>query len=226
MPNASYVLLLRRLTGRSEYYLPSEPVHYAAAHRREVARVEHAAGVDNWPWGEAVGGLQVACIPLKGLIDYQPARIVGGPAGGQQVEMRRAGGANVPVLIALRNGSGEALAVSIFPADKFLALRAIGPDEGAVQHDFYRYLPAQAPAFEAKHVLSIGPGEIVFLGPTGPSRQGVVVSMPLGAGQWRVQAAYACQRQGGEGDVPKLWTGKAESRPAALEVRKAPGLGS
>ncbi len=227
-----YVLLLRSLPDRREYYLPSNPMNYARARRTEVARIEKAANVDAWPWGEALAGLQIAVIAAKSVLPFQRHQIIASGADrGKGPAAQRVGGAHVQVVVALRNTSQHPITVNMYKWDKLLSLRATGPDGKTVEHDFYKYYRFdRKPDFDPKYTATIPPGEVLFTGPDGPSQRTIGVSMPLTPGNWKLRAAYSSQRQAeetkdGEEEKAKLWTGKIESAPAAVEVRKLPGFG-
>ena len=58
---ASYVLILSKLPGKPEYFLPTYPKNYAPAGDAEkVKAIEAAADVSKWAWGAAGNGLQIA----------------------------------------------------------------------------------------------------------------------------------------------------------------------
>lgn len=219
-----YVLMLRRLPGRPQYYLPSEGRNYRPALRTEIAKVERAAGVDNWPWGEQLGGLRLALVLTRPIVEYQPQQIIGGSSSGRGAAVRRIGGAQVRAVVALRNTSGEAITLSTYKWDEFLSLRAAGPEDKLIAHDFYKYgRSARQPAFARKYTSSIQPGKVVFIGPEGPGERGIAIRMPLNPGRWALKAVYSSERQAGD-EEEKLWTGKIESAPVPIQVRRSPGF--
>ena len=222
-PNREYILALRKLLGRGEYYLPASTRHYRPARRTGVAEFQRVANVDAWPWGQASDGLQIAVIPFPRNVRFERQVIVGGSGQGAGRPVRRQGGAHVQFLIALRNVSNEAICVNLYKPDRVLSFRATGPEGKAVPHDFYRYYrPKQAVQFGPKHLASIAPGEVLFVGPDGPAEHAIAVTMPLTVGDWQLQATYASQRQVGEDEEVKPWKGKISSDPGVVQVRKAP----
>ncbi len=219
-----YVLLLNRLAGQAEYYLPAEAGRYRPALRPEISAVEKAARVEDWPWGQAMEGLSIALVLTKPVVEYQRQQIIAGPSGEKGPALERIGGVQLQAVVALRNGSAQPITLNLYPGDRFLSVVAAGADGKAVEHDFYKYAPAaRLPVFAAKHTAVIAPGQVLFVGPEGPGEQGIAISMPLAPGRWPIRAAYSSQRQAGEGEEPKLWTGRIQSAPAQLEVRQPPG---
>ena len=219
-----YVLILRRLPGRAECYLPYKGMHYFSAMRTEIARVAKAANFEEWPWGEGVDGLRIALVPTRSVATFQQQQILGGPSGGKE-PMQRVGGALLEAVVALRNTSAKPVTVNLYKWDRFLSLRAVGADGTAIEHDFYKYerMDRQV-AFEPKHKAAIGPGQVLVVGPAGARDRGLVVRMSLTPGRWSVRAGYSSEREAGAEAEEKLWTGKIESAAAAIEVRKAAGL--
>lgn len=218
----SYVLILRKMPGKTEYYLPSYPKNYGRATKDRIARIEKAANVDKWPWGKAVNGLQIALVPSRPVVNLMTVRqSVRGPDGqmGQPVTKKLA---YVQAVVALRNTSKKALAVNLYMGDGFLKVEGTGPAGKTVSPDLYGFLAAMGLAGpQAKDVAKIEPGKVMFINARGQTKYGGGGHpLPLSPGKWKFKASYTSVRKanvkGG-----KLWTGKIESAAADVEVKEA-----
>jgi hypothetical protein len=217
--DSSYVLILRKLPGDEKgWYLPAYPKNFRPAEKAAIRRVEAAADVDSWPWGKAVGGLQIAL-----CLSRHTATL---PAGGSVRRVVRKGRRvteRIPPQVyllsaaALRNVSDRPVTVNLYPEDRFLSIRAADKGGQTVEPDLYRWLErADLAAFGPQYLRRIGPGELLFIGPNGPAPHGLGLRLPLKPGTWSVQAAYAAKRKGAD---PAPWVGRIESRPVQVHVK-------
>ncbi len=158
----SYMMVLNKLPGRTEYYLPSYFMNFKAATDPMVKEVEKLADMDSWPWGKSQSGLQLACMVIS-------AYELGGEAGKD---------ASVYACLAVRNVSDKPLAVNLYDDDKCLQITATS-DAGAFSTDFYNFKSRQPTEFDADNTVVVKPGGIIFIGPTGPADHGLGFQMPL-----------------------------------------------
>jgi len=207
----AYVLILRRLPDRREYFLPAYPKNFRTAVEKNVAEVEAFADVDAWPWGEETGGLRVALVPSSPTATLYPAR-TGTPT------------VQVQVTVALRNTTAGPLAVNLYEWDRHLTVYVVAVDGAAVKYDMYSYLEQsrkRKQPFGPDAVEVIPAGEMLLIGPAGATKYGLGLHLPLTAGKWNIQAAYETNRKGAAKGGQPLWTGKVVSASAQIEVRPA-----
>ncbi len=195
-PNTSYVLILRKLQGRSAYLLRYRPQCRQKATPAVIKRVKAAVETDKWPWGKAVDGLQLVM-----LTDSKPLLVQLGPK------------VFVYARLVLRNISGKPISVNMYRGDSFLTLRAVGPAGAKLEPHLYAGQRGMRP-FGGAHVRLIEPGQLLFFDKNGELYT-QMFNLPLTAGAWSLQAGYESVRQA-EGQT--LWAGKLESRPAKVEV--------
>ena len=215
-----YVLILRTMPGKPEYFLTGYPKNYRPAKPDQIARVETAALVDRWPWGRPVGGLQVALIPRRTTAYLQQVRrAVRGNDGRMRTELQGPS-ASVRCMLALRNASKAPLAVNLYPPDKFLSIVAAGPGGKTVRPDLYRFLVrADFAQFSPKNAVVLAAGETVFFNAMGKGNYDFAVNLDVPAGTWTLRASYTSKRAATAGKC-KLWTGTAKAAAADIEVKK------
>ncbi len=218
-----YVLLLRKMAGRAEYYLPSYPRNSAPAGAEEIKKIERAALVAKWAWGKAVGGLQIALVPRQTRVQLrQIRRHVRGKDGRMRPQFQGKS-ASVPCVVALRNVAKEPVAVNLYAGDRLLSVVAKGPGGKTVKPDLYGWLArADLALFSPKYTAIIKPGAVLFIGPTGKGDYGMSLNLDVATGKWRLQASYTCARQAAGVGGRKLWTGTIQSAPAEIEVTNPP----
>jgi len=220
-PGESYVLILRKMPDKPEYYLPSYPKNYGLAKPEQVARIRRAALVDKWSWGPAVGGLQIALMPQQTSVQLRQIRRLVRDKSGRMKPQFQGQSAQVRLVVALRNTSKKPISVSFYPGDRFLSITAKGPGGKTVKPDLYASLARMRLApFGPKNVTTIEPGKLLFISPMGAADYGMSVNLDVAAGKWKLTASYTASRKG-IGGKQKLWTGKTSSTPVRIEVRPA-----
>lgn len=193
-----YLLVLYHIPGRVSYYLPDDARGRVAAGGLNAARMEKAVDVSKWAWGAASGGLEVALL-------------VGSP-----VTLPKRGPLYLHGLVAMRNISDEAISVNIDPEGKPLDVAASGEKDARVKSEFYarprKLRPGTSPT------VTIAPGAVVFLGPSGRSDFAWGFEMPLTPGRWSLQCGYRNSREV-PADKKEAWRGEVRSAPVEVEVR-------
>ncbi|HUS47807.1 MAG TPA: hypothetical protein VNA25_15945 [Phycisphaerae bacterium] len=222
----SYVLALRKLPDRVEYYLSAYPRNRASASAERIDLYKKAAQLEDWPWGKAVDGLQIALLhaTTKLRIRTVAVRRPGGPPRGvpqQSVYLQ-------PVVV-LRNTTKEPIAVSLWPGERFLNIWATGAGGKTVTLDLYSRLAVKLIAeFGPVFVRKIEPGKILFINAFGEVTGASAHNVPLSPGAWKLHAGYTAIRKSvgsanAKAAAQKLWTGKVESVPVEIEVQPAQG---
>ena len=218
--NSSYVLILRKLPGKDQYYLPSYFRNFKLNRKQDVAEIERAANVNGWPWGKTVNGLQFTFFPRTTKFQL----------GGAITRVRRGNrwvrvpaGVYLASVAALRNTSDKDIAVSLYPGDRFFSVQAQSASAKTVTAGLYTWLASRpAKPFGASDVTRIKAGAMAFVSSYGQGQYGFAFRLPIQQpGKWRVQAAYTSKRAKGA-DGAALWTGRIESAPVELDVQKAP----
>ena len=211
----SYILLLRRLPDRQEYYLPLHPMNSRPAAKEDVDKVKKAAEFSSWPWGKSVDGLQVALLMNRTQARLQKSwvRIPGGPAQGVPQTTAR-----FEIVLALHNVSDKAIRVNLHPAGEFLKLQAAGPDGNTLPLDLYVEVRkmAVAPAI-LPFSREIAPGKVLFVAPEGQAKEATVLQPQMTPGKWTFRASYA---QRTPTTAPSTWTGQADAAPVQMEVKE------
>jgi len=205
----SYVLLLKKMTGRKEFYLPPMPPHVQTANKGTVDRVRKIGNVDAWPWGKADGkGLQLAVMQGGGF-----GR---GPVG--EVYSYK-GTVNVSVMVALRNTSAKPISVDLDPENKAIQIEALDSKGALVQGDPYktRRIRPQRPGHS--YVLTLEPGKMKLIGVMGPASYGLNVQMTLETGPHKVRAVFALPS---DTDPKATWSGSIRSGETTIEVKQRP----
>jgi len=215
----SYLLMLRELANRPDYYLPAYHKRTAPATPEKIAEVTKAADPNTWPWGKAADGLQACLLPSKTKLRLQKS-FVRQPGGPRQGVLRIYAG--FESVVALRNTSEKPIRIGLYSPDRFLTLDAVGPGGQTISADLYKELVRKhydpfAPSFTRE----IKPGEVVFIGAEGEARRTMVHDMALTAGEWKLKAGYRSTRQteASKGGAAPLWTGKADAAPIQFEVQ-------
>ena len=212
-PGQKYLLILHKLPGRKEYYVPTYPKNYILvndASQERVAETEKVCDVERWPWGKEVNGLQLALVPSASRIPLSRSRKTrGGPFFDSAL---------VNVTFALRNTSKNPIALNVYRGDRYLSLTYASPGHAVKTHNFYGARVRLAPWSDEKHVLEIPPGEIVFIGPHGPGGYGTHVALEAPPGMLTLQAGYSSDRKASSKSGLNLWTGTLHSADAEVEV--------
>ena len=193
------VFILQRLPGRKEYYLPAHTKYYRSAKKTWVAAVKKAVDVAAFPWGKPVKGLQISVtLPVEDSGDHSTSH---------------------SLVVAVRNASNRPIRLNMHAPDKFLSVRATGPDGKAITVNWTFRPPSERGAFKKADTQTVQPGQIMFLGPWGPQVVGASCWFPRQSGAWRLQVVYRSERRA---EGMNLWTGRAESKPVAITVPPAP----
>jgi hypothetical protein len=217
----SYVLILRKMASKPEYYLPSHPKNYRPAGKEEIALVERVAVVDKWPWGRAIKGLRLALVPEETMVTQQQVRRSARGKGGRMQTAFQGRSATVQCQIALRNVSDAPVGIALYRWDRFLSVTMTDPNGKAVKADLYGPPDRGTIApFRQGDVAVLSPGEVVFIDPRGKSQQSVSLNLDASAGTWKMQASLASKR-GRAPDQKRLWTGVIKSASVEIEVKKA-----
>ena len=203
----SYLLILNKLPGHAEYYLPTYSMNFRPDTDASVKEVEKlaAAGIESWSWGKPFNGLQV------GLFLFAHTNIGGGPDSSMEA------------CVVLRNTTDKPLAVNLYEDDTYLEVTATSAEGKAFQSAFYnwrRHVPT--PFDPAVNTVVIGPRGKVFVGPRGKGNT-INWNMPLGPGKYVFQASYTTKREGSGKDNLKLWTGTVSSKPWPCTINSKPG---
>jgi len=200
----TYCLLLHRLPGTEEYYLPGHSERWGEATRSWRTKVTRAARVSAWPWGTASRGLRLA---LLGPVDP------GVPRHGF-----------IRFVIAVRNCSGRPIVINNYPPDLPLSIVAEDKNGRRVVENYAHYGTIWPKTLgPTMSVRKIAPGEILSLAPVGPGKGGVLVpSSRLPAGVWSVRAIYRSDRDDKGID---LWRGKVVSQAVRVSVAGSTSVG-
>jgi hypothetical protein len=202
----SYLMLLNKLPGRGEYYLPSYPMNFRPDTDRYVKEVQRlvAAGIDSWAWGKPVDGLQVG-VYLFAHYNY---------GGGNQ--------SSVAASVVLRNTTDKPLAVNLYDVDKYLEITATSADGKVVHSDFYSVTNLTATKYDtAVNTIVIAPKAKIFIGSAGRADR-INWSIPVGPGQYDFQAFYTSKHGGNGKDNLKLWTGTINSKSCTGTITSEP----
>ena len=218
----SYVLLLRRLRGRKEYFLPGYFKNCRPAKAEQVAEVWGAADVGNWPWGQAKDGLRLALLPVRRTVRITKTaglRVLGKDRRFHPAPART--WAPVQYLVALRNVSAKPVAVTVYPEDRFFSLTATKPDGKAIKTDFYEALKRMdLRAFGPWATAALRPGQLIFIQAMGQGDYAGALNLPPRPGKWKLQAGYTAARKAKVGGLD-LWTGQITSKPVEVTVQAA-----
>jgi hypothetical protein len=212
----SYILLLRRLPDRQEYYLPLHPMNSRPAAKQEVDKVKKAAEFSSWPWGKSVDGLQIALLMNRTQARLQKSwvRVPGGPAQGVPQTTAR-----FEMVLALHNLSDKAIRVDLHPTGEFLKLQAADANGKALSLDLYAEVrkTAVGSAIEP-YSREIAPGRVLFVVAEGEAKEATVLQPQMTPGKWTFKASYANALKGPT--TPPFWNGQAESAPVEVEVKE------
>jgi len=221
--NTSYVLLLRRLAGREELYLPDVASCRHEDNPQAVARVRKATRTDQWRWGKAVGGLQVGLAPLpKGYRLVLEVHRRRGRTGVWKVKRVRPH-VHIDPVVAIRNVSDKPVSFSLHPGDWTLTLACTGPKGKKVTREAEGGSGSRRP-FDVKAVETLQPGQVRFLGADGLADESAPLAPELEDGSWTVRAVLSLQRPdapGPDGTKRQLATGTVSSAPARFRVSTA-----
>jgi hypothetical protein len=221
--DGEYILCLRRLkAGDPRFYVPLTVPWRRPVNKHAIKEYQWAADVDDWPWGKAVRGLQLAIVKQDG------ARFS---------ERRRA----IPFVLplALRNTGKDAITVRLEnPADLF-GVRATNKDGDSVTGRFSaigvrrgergrndgdgeskKNKGDRKPLF-----ITLKPGEVRVLSMQDEGYPGVA-RMALAPGKWKLRYSYMIAKMSKNVGDREFWAGGVTSGEVEVEVvesRKAKG---
>jgi hypothetical protein len=200
-----YLLLLRRFPQTGRWFLPYGRQNCMVPSAEAIREIVAAMRLDDWPWGRAANGLQIAMICKW----KQWGHMI---RGRQTIFFR--------TFLALRNSSRKALTVNLRPDDAPLWIEARNAGGQVVRAEVYRLLKWRLGGELPKPAEKLQPGEVIFVCTTGKQAIQVEASMDLAAGPWMVYAGYKNERAKTEEGAAPLWTGQAVAKPLAIEVLK------
>lgn len=198
----SYVLLLRTLPDRKDFFLPAGAVNYAKADEDTIKQFVQAADVDRWPWGKEVNGLQVALLC--------PKQVNGFKMGNDATSVV------LTVGIALRNNSKETVSINLGERDKPLDIQAAAEKGASSSADLYAHRPERKSAIT---IFELKPGQVMLVSPDGLNAAGFPVNLKIGEGKWKLQAVYSNAAATTADKAKVLWTGKLTSESVEAEVK-------
>lgn len=205
---SSYVLLLKKMDGRKEFYLAPYPPYIQAATKPVADRIRKIADVDAWPWSKPdAAGLQVALMPSSGY---------GRGRSGEYYS--RNGKVYLTVMIALRNKGKRPIRVDPDPVNKPIQIEALDANAALVQGDPYKNIRVRSRPGHS-YAVTLDPGRMRLIGLTGPAAYGVRVQMDLKPGTYKVRTAFAIPRDHGAADD---WYGCIRSATATITVKDRP----
>ena len=206
---ASYVLLLKKMPDRKEFYLVPMAPYVQTATKATVDRVRKIGNVDAWPWGKADGrGLQVAVFQSSA---------VGRGSGGSLYAYN--GKVYISVMVALRNAGAKPISMDLNPEHKAIQIEAVDSKGAIVQGDPYKNMGNRTRPGPS-HVQTLAPGQVKFIGPTGLAAYGGVrTQMSLPTGPHKVHAVFALPPNP---DAKANWSGSIRSGATTIEVKQRP----
>ena len=219
-PGEKYVLILRKLEGRDECFLPSYPKNLARASDVAIRQIAAAADTGKWKWGQAVKGLQMTVrLPnpeVRLVQSVQRPRLPNGKMG-PAVKTKHA---YLNPTIALRNNSRKAITISLYPKDEFLSFTVVGPGGVVARPNWYEYLArSRQQPFGPKNLRTIAPGEIVFVSPHGEATYGMGMQLELHPGKWIVNARYKVARKAKDAAGKPVWVGEVVTKAVEVTVK-------
>lgn len=213
----SYVLMLRAMPDRADYYLTAYHKRNAPATAEKIAEITKAADVNKWAWGKAADGLQAVLITSRRTARLQKSYVR--EPGGPRLAVLRIS-ARIEFVIALRNTSDKAIRISLFPGDQCLKLQAAGPGGAAVSGDLYKeFRGKDYGAFGLAFTREIAPGKVMFLDAAGEARRTTIRRLKLTPGKWTFGVSFTATRKSVAPGGEALWTGKVKSAPVQIEVQ-------
>lgn len=199
----SYVLILQKMPGRDEYYLPSRAVNAWPADKASIERVTKAADHDKWPWGEKSDGLQMAVFATPLPFSDLPT---GKPDGSQRYMLN----------FVLRNKSDKPVKVWLYPLDVTNQAQATDEKGQTAKMQENRVENLQLPPRQRYSETVLQPGQMLFFdifGKTdGASFWSVIMLKP---GRWTLKASA---KFAGKPDDAKTWTGRVDSGEIVVQV--------
>jgi len=211
-----YLLALKKMSQGEAYYLPPYPKNFALANQQNsqrVAEMEKLAKVDNWGWGKAENGLQLALVPAQTKLTLMKSRR--GRNGPFFLRIY------VSTAFVVRNATTDkTLGVNLYPSDKCLFLKYKNPDGKAETSDLYAFLAqSKVKPFGKENVAMLEPGEVAMIAPYGLGGYGQPFDVETGPGKLTVQLGYESGRDASV-DGAAVWKGKLSAQPVTLEVVK------
>ncbi len=202
MVGSSYLMILGKLPGRSEYYLSSYKLNFKPEGDSSVKDVEKLAlaGIESWSWGKAVNGLQI------GFHLFTYCKI-----GDNSAQM--------DACVVLRNTTDKPLAVNLYEMDIYLDIAADGAGGNPIHAGFYNWKKRPITQFDpaVNSVIIPAKGKL-FIGPYGRATY-VEWDGPLGNGKHTFTVSYTSKRQDKGKDKLTLWTGKITSSEATATFK-------
>jgi hypothetical protein len=220
--DGEYILCLRRLkAGDVRFYVPLRGPWRRPMNKHAIKEYQWAANVNDWPWGKAVRGLQLAIVKQDG------ARFS---------ERRRA----IPFVLplALRNTGKDAITVRLQnPADLF-SVRATNKDGDSVTGNFSpigvwrgkrRRDDSDGEDKKGKVdrkplLITLKPGEVRVLSMQDEGYPGVA-RMALEPGKWKLRCSYLITKMSKNLGGPDFWAGRVSSGECKIEVVKSHTVG-
>ena len=169
-----------------------------------VAKVRRIADIPKWSWGPEQNGLQVALFGPDAPNKLQPQ---GSATRGSEVLLG--------FLIAVRNTSPNPIALHLDSSKTSLRLQGTGPKGGSVVHHVF-----WNPGGSGHSTLTVGPGQIAFLSPSGLVGGRITQSFSsLSRGQWTFR--FTCSVEGpDDAGMKQAWHGSVQSAPVEVEVEE------
>ena len=208
-----YLLVLRAMPDGKAYYLQPDPrlfIMDTPNARDRIDALRKVADAESWPWGEAVSGLQLACVPERDEFVRSRTR-QGGRNGPVSLSSR------IGFVAVVRNVSREPVALAHFPADRYLMMTANAPGKQAERVDLYKGMQFREP-FGQGHVSVVEPGDMVMLARYGKGPYGEYQALEAPPGRLHLGLVYESKREGvGPNGLP-LWRGKLVSGMAEVTI--------
>jgi len=213
-----YLVILGKFADKPEYYLPSYPKNFRRLKGGDdefVKQVRNVADVDTWPWGKAVGGLQLAVVPSTRQAHVRKTRT---SRTGPTAER-----AHVQMVCVLRNTTDKPISINTFPGDKCLEVSYWTKDQAPKTCDLYSWLArARLRPFGPTNIMTIAPGGLLGLSPQGHGRYGMSGNLEIQAGPVHLKARYKTVRDAMDAKGGKLWKGELVSSEATVEIKPLP----
>jgi hypothetical protein len=205
--DARCVLSLRRQPGLNGWVLPFGRQNYPPADKTNISAMIAAARLDDWPWGPAEKGLQMAAIPRTPKFSHSIA-------GRTTVSFA--------TYVAVRNAADKPLTVNLSLAEAVMEFEARSASGQVVRGDPLSGIAQRLKAAKPQPAETLSPGQARFCHPTGNDAVQLQAEMDLPAGEWDVIVRLSNQKAT-EPEKTPLWTGQAVSAPVKITVVGGPG---
>jgi hypothetical protein len=196
------VLSLRREPPLNGWVLRFGRQNYLPAEKTNISAMTAAARLDDWPWGPAGNGAQVAAIPRTTLFSHS----IGGRAT-----------VSFATYVAVRNTTNKPLTVNLSLADTVVEFEARSASGQVVQGDPMSAIAERLKAAKPQPAETLSPGQARFCHPTGNDAVQLQADMDLPAGEWEFTVRLKSQPAKGPGETTP-WTGQAVSKPVKITV--------